>query len=74
MKDVPVLSGAVGLAGDVAIGEKNGSTFGFVTAVCNAVKKRRGPAGLGMIMTSGTKLEEFAYEAMIDCMTSLSNL
>ena len=73
MKDVPALGGAAGLAGDVAIGKKNGSTFGFVTAVCNAVKKRRGPAGLGMIMTSGTKLVEVAHET-IDCMTSLSNL
>jgi len=42
-----------GLSGDVAIGEKKGSTMGFVTAVWSAVRNLRGPAGLGIIMTSG---------------------
>jgi hypothetical protein len=60
LKDVPKLSGVDGPIGDVAIGKKNESTGGFVTAVCNAVKKRRGPAGLGMIMTSGIKPVEVA--------------
>ena len=44
-----------GLMGDVAVGTKNGSTIGLVAAVCSAVKKRRGPAGLGMTMTSGIR-------------------
>ena len=46
-----------GLIGDVAVGTKKGSTTGRVTAVCNAVKKRRGPAGLGITMTSGIRQE-----------------
>ena len=57
MKGVPVLCNAPRLTGDVAIGKKNGSTFDCVTAVCNAARKRRGPAGLGMIMISGNKHE-----------------
>lgn len=44
-----------GLIGEVAIGTKNGSTIGFVIAVCSAVKNRRGPAGLGTTMTSGIR-------------------
>ena len=45
-----------GLMGDVAVGTKKGSTTGLVTAVCSAVKKRRGPAGLGMTMISGMRV------------------
>jgi hypothetical protein len=61
--------------GDVAIGAKKGSTVGFVTAVCNAVKNRRGPAGLGMIMTSGiADVVEPGREARSDCITSLTSL
>lgn len=63
-----------GLAGDVAIGEKNGSTIGFFTAVCSAVKNRRGPAGLGRTITSGTGAMEPEYEFRIDCMQSLITL
>lgn len=43
----------------------------LVTAVCNAVRNRRGPAGLGMIMTSGSGAIEPAWEAITDCITSL---
>ena len=52
-KNDPSESRSPGLTGEVAIGMKRGSTMGLVTAVCRAVKNRRGPAGLGMIMTSG---------------------
>lgn len=41
--------------GDVAMGEKNGSTVGLVAAVCRAVNTRLGPAGLGMTITSGIR-------------------
>jgi hypothetical protein len=60
--------------GDVAIGIKKGSTTGFVTAVCNAVKNRRGPAGLGMIMTSGMADVAPGCDARSDCITSLTSL
>lgn len=56
---------APGLIGEVAMGENCGSTVGFVTAVNNAAKNRLGPAGLGMIMTSGTGMFVPAYVAMI---------
>ena len=46
----------LGLTGEVAMGAKNGSTMGFVTAVCNAVRMRRGPAGLGTTITSGSRV------------------
>src|SRR5258707_13699571 len=42
--------------GDVAMGEKKGSTIGFIVAVCSAVRTRRGPAGFGMTITSGRRL------------------
>ena len=45
-----------GLMGDVAVGRKNGSTTGFVTAVCSAVRNRLGPAGFGMTITSGMRV------------------
>jgi len=60
--------------GDVAIGVKKGSTIGFVTAVCIAVKNRRGPAGLGIIITSGMADVVPGCEARSDCMTSLTSL
>lgn len=44
-----------GERGLVAMGEKNGSTTGWYTAVWRAVKNRRGPTGLGTTMTSGCK-------------------
>jgi hypothetical protein len=47
-----------GLPGEVAMGSKNGSMAGFVIAVCNAVKNRRGPAGLRIIITSGMRTED----------------
>ena len=47
-----------GLMGEVAVGMKNGSTTGRVTAVCSAVRNRRGPAGFGMTITSGIRTEE----------------
>ena len=43
-----------GVLGAVAIGVKEGSTIGLVMTVCRAVKKRRGPAGLGTTIISGT--------------------
>ena len=39
--------------GEVAFGEKDGSTVGLVTAVCKMVKSLRGPTGLGTTMISG---------------------
>jgi len=66
------LSECDGVKGDVAVGTKNGSTTGFVTAVYSAVRTRRGPAGLGMIMTSG--MEPGGYDARMDCITSLTGL
>lgn len=47
----------LGVIGEVAIGIKNESTIGFFVAVYSAVRTRRGPAGLGMTMTSGTCAE-----------------
>ena len=47
----------LGLTGEVAMGAKKGSTMGFVTAVCNAVRMRRGPAGLGTTITSGRRVQ-----------------
>lgn len=43
-----------GVAGEVAMGEKKGSTGGRIKAMCNCVSTLCGPAGLGTIMTSGT--------------------
>jgi hypothetical protein len=60
-----------GVLGEVAMGEKKGSTGGLVSAVCNAVSRRRGPAGLGMIMTSGIGVKVDEYDATTDCITSL---
>lgn len=45
-----------GLTGEVAMGLNMGSTVGLVTAVCRAVKNRRGPAGLGTTITSGSSV------------------
>jgi hypothetical protein len=46
------------------MGEKNGSTIGRFAAVCNAVRNRRGPTGLGMTMTSGCANAEFNGEEL----------
>ena len=54
----------VGLIGEVAIGEKKGSTMGLTMAVRRAVSSLRGPAGFGNTMTSGTKLEGLGVERM----------
>lgn len=40
------------------MGVKNGSTMGRLIAVWRAVRKRRGPTGLGMTMTSGSEFDE----------------
>jgi len=60
-----------GLIGDVAIGVNCESTVGLVTAVYNAVKKRRGPAGFGMIMTSGIGMEVPTNVLMMELTVSL---
>lgn len=61
------------MAGLVAIGEKNGSTGGRVTAMCNCVSTLWGPAGLGTIMTSGITAP-YEYEPSTDCRTSFTTL
>ena len=63
----------LGLTGDVAMGEKKGSTMGLVTAVCRAVRMRRGPAGLGTTMTSGNRVQEFPG-IIIDWIASFTSL
>jgi len=63
-----------GLMGDVAVGIKNGSTIGFVIAVCRDVKTRRGPAGLGITIISGNLIEGEPLGARIDCKTPLIDL
>ena len=73
-KNPPFGALAPGLIGEVAIGENWGSTGGFVTAVNRAAKKRLGPAGLGMIMTSGMGIFVPAYVVMIACTVSFKCL
>ena len=70
-KNGPFGDGTLGLMGEVAIGTNWGSTGGFFTAVNRAARKRRGPAGFGMIITSGTGEDEpVLYVVMIDCTVS----
>ena len=47
------MTGGIGLDGEVAIALKWGSTTALCQAVCNAVKNRLGPAGLGTTTTRG---------------------
>ncbi len=63
----------LGLRGEVAMGAKKGSTMGLVTAVCRAVRIRRGPAGLGTTMTSGNRNQGFPGLIMV-WITSFTNL
>ena len=69
-KNGPFGDGTLGLMGEVAIGTNWGSTGGFFTAVNKAARKRRGPAGFGMIITSGIGEGEPTYVVMIDCTVS----
>lgn len=64
-KFVPAYCG-LGVPGEVAVGEKKGSIVGRVTAVCIAVRNRRGPTGLGIIMTSGKGIAELVYVDITD--------
>ena len=73
-KNPPVGMLTPGLMGEVAIGENWGSTGGFVTAVNSAAKNRLGPAGLGIIMTSGIGMLVPAYVATIACTVSFKCL
>jgi hypothetical protein len=66
--------GDIGDIGDMAMGMKNGSTVGFVIAVWRAVRNLRGPAGLGIIMMSGSGIAMAPYSAMMDCTTSFTSL
>ena len=63
-----------GLIGEVAIGWKKGSTKGFVMAVYKAVRKRRGPAGLGTAITSGKAPIEDVDQGSDACITSFTAL
>jgi len=47
-----------GVPGEMAVGKKKGSIVGRVTAVCIAVRNRRGPTGFGIIITSGKRAVE----------------
>jgi hypothetical protein len=60
--------------GDVAIGEKKGSTIGLTAAVWSAVRTRRGPAGFGMTITSGKRLVVPRLGPSTDCIIPFTSL